>query len=100
MVMPSAGVRPMGTSQKTRLVPTPLPSGDGQSTSAGAIFFAGGGAGLRVVVRVCAPAWAGARHAISSRRTRRRRRIARSIPAAHRREPDRASTRANPAGDG
>ena len=49
MVMPSAGVRPMGTSQKTRLVPTPLPSGDGQSTSAGATFFAGGGAGLRVV---------------------------------------------------
>ena len=55
MMMPAFGSRPVKTSQYSRFVFTPVPSGDGQVISAGAIVgLRAGGAGFRVVRRVCA----------------------------------------------
>ena len=54
MMMPAFGSRPVKTSQYSRFVFTPVPSGDGHVISAGAIVGLRAGAGLRVVRRVCA----------------------------------------------
>src|SRR5689334_1376699 len=50
MRMPSFGSRPVSTSQYSRLVLTPAPSGEGHMISAGAtVGLRAAGAGLRVV---------------------------------------------------
>src|SRR5687767_8768683 len=49
MRIPSFGSRPVNTSQYSRWVLTPVPSGDGHVSSAGAtVGFRAAGAGLRV----------------------------------------------------
>ncbi len=82
-MMPSAGVRPVITSQNCSRLPTPVPSTCGQVTSAGArVGLAGGfGAGGFVaggldavfgaafLVDVCAPAAAVGPAATAARRT-------------------------------
>ena len=58
MTMPSAGSRPVMTSQNGCFVATPTPSGVGHFISGASVFGATGGgvAGLRGGLCVCAPA--------------------------------------------
>ena len=88
--MPSAGSRPVRTSQKLRLVCTPSPSGFGHMIVAGSVLSGGSGGGLEqhdvpacvAAVRVWAPIGAAVAVASSASAVTRMRRARQSLTHA------------------